>query len=238
MEEGRENVTLELFLARHGESMGNVGIPAGANGDHGDDPPLTEKGERQAALLGELCSRVPFDAVLASGLTRAVQTAAAIALRQPGGAAVQVHPLFTECGVAADYGVKTMAEIRSFCSFAEPAPGADPAESFVYAAGAEDDPARFRRAGEALTYLRRRFSHGERVFVAGHGAFNTVFLFAALGFAAAPAFDLAICNTGLSKLVFYAPGTGPYGADTHLIFHNDHAHLAAGGDCSFLFALK
>lgn len=237
--EERENVELELFLVRHGESMGNVGISAGGNAMHGDDPPLTEKGLLQARLLGEYYSRLRFDCVLASGLTRAAQTAAAVSARQTGpGAATEIHPLFTECGVAADYGVKTIDELRTFVPGAVPAAGLTGAENFVHTPGREPDEARFARAKAALAYLRGRFFRGERILLAGHGAFNTVFLFAALGMDEAPAFDVAVDNTGVSKLVFYKPGTGPYDADVHLIFHNDHTHLTGYFDDELLNAVK
>ena len=51
-------------------------------------------------------------------------------------------------------------------------------------------------------------------------------LFAALGLGYETSFDFANANTGVSKFVFYAPGTGLWGADTHLIYHNDRSHLA------------
>ena len=237
--EDRENVELELFLVRHGESMGNAGLSAGANELHGDDPPLTEKGRLQASLLGAYYSRLRFDCVLASGLTRAAQTAGAVAALQDGpGSRAEIHPLFTECGVAADYGVKTMEELRALVPCAVPAAGLPPETNFVHTPGAEPDEARFVRAKAALAYLRGRFFRGERILLAGHGAFNTVFLFAALGMDAVPAFDVAVDNTGVSKLVFYKPGTGPYQADVHLIFHNDHSHLVGHFDDELLNAVR
>ena len=236
--EERENVLLELFLARHGQSTGNVGISSGANAAHGDDPFLTEKGLLQARLLGAYYSRVRFDCVLASGLNRAAQTAGEVARAQAGAARVEIHPLFTECGVAADYGFKSAAELRALLPFADPAAGVEETANLVHAAGPEADPVRFTRANAALRYLLGRFHSGERVFVAGHGAFNTVFLFAAMGLTEAGAFDLASDNSCVSKLVFYRPGTGPYNADVHLICHNDRTHLAGYFDGELLSVLK
>ena len=68
---------LEMFLIRHGESRGNVGL-AGERApfDLREDPPLTAKGRLQADLLGQALSGVDFDAVYASAMRRAVMSPA------------------------------------------------------------------------------------------------------------------------------------------------------------------
>ena len=64
----------EFYFIRHGESVSNAtpGFAAGKN----FDAPLTDKGIRQAQLLGERLERegVTFDRVYSSSLTRTVQT--------------------------------------------------------------------------------------------------------------------------------------------------------------------
>ena len=66
-----------IYLVRHGETVQNkAGLMQGRS-----DFPLNERGEEQARLLGQCFRRagVRFDAVYASPLRRAVQTAALIA---------------------------------------------------------------------------------------------------------------------------------------------------------------
>ena len=46
-----------LYIARHGESLGNTGE------DTGPDPKLSQKGKKQASLLGERMKNVKLDAV-------------------------------------------------------------------------------------------------------------------------------------------------------------------------------
>ncbi len=58
-----------LYIARHGESLGNTGE------DLGPDPALSEKGMLQAELLGKRMHKFRLDGIFASPLTRAVQTA-------------------------------------------------------------------------------------------------------------------------------------------------------------------
>ena len=77
------NIELELYLVRHGESMGNAGLADTLCDELKNDPPLTEKGERQADLLGRYFADLPLDALLASGMRRALQTAEAVRFYQP-----------------------------------------------------------------------------------------------------------------------------------------------------------
>ena len=58
-----------LYIARHGESLGNTGEDLGPN------PALSEKGIMQAHLLGERMKKFNLDGILASPLKRAIQTA-------------------------------------------------------------------------------------------------------------------------------------------------------------------
>lgn len=67
--------TTELLLIRHGQSMDVV-----PGSDDSLDPPLSDKGRDQAARLAERLKPKRIDAVYASDLKRAVQTAEALGL--------------------------------------------------------------------------------------------------------------------------------------------------------------
>lgn len=68
-------MTHYIYLVRHGEHM---------DAEHGlTDGPLSPRGRRQAALLADRLSGVPFDAVWHSPLDRAAETARVIADRMP-----------------------------------------------------------------------------------------------------------------------------------------------------------
>ena len=220
-------IELELYLARHGESRSNAGLGTPDDVRGRQDPPLSEKGETQARLLGEFYAQMEFDCVLSSGLERALQTAGEVAKRQKRARTVEAHPVFSENGTPLSFGIKTMGQIRAGHPFAVPAAGTDPDGSFVYTEDDPPDERRLERGHEALAYLRRRFHNGEKVFVAAHANFNTFFILAALGQPVNPGFDVAYMNTGVTKMIFYAPGTGRWGEDTHIIWHNNCAHLAS-----------
>lgn len=68
-------VTHYIYLVRHGEHQ---------DAEHGiDDGPLSPRGRRQAELLADRLSGVPFDAVWHSPLLRAAETARAVSERLP-----------------------------------------------------------------------------------------------------------------------------------------------------------
>jgi broad specificity phosphatase PhoE len=68
---------VRLYLIRHGQSGGNVARQEGRLSEF--DPPLTPVGEEQARRLGERMATYGVDAIYASPLQRAYNTAGAIA---------------------------------------------------------------------------------------------------------------------------------------------------------------
>lgn len=69
---------MHLFFARHGESQANLDrIISNRDLPH----PLTEKGRAQSRLLAERLAAYPIDAIYASPILRAQQTAAIVAQR-------------------------------------------------------------------------------------------------------------------------------------------------------------
>ncbi len=69
------NGVTEVLLIRHAQQD----VEAGSAASHWVDPPLTEQGRQQAHLLGAALSRTHLDAVFASPLKRAMNTAEAVA---------------------------------------------------------------------------------------------------------------------------------------------------------------
>lgn len=77
-----------LYLVRHGEQVdAEYGLPEG---------PLSARGQRQAELIAERLSGVPFTHAYTSPLQRAIDTAAAMTKRMP---AIQAEPsaLLMDC---------------------------------------------------------------------------------------------------------------------------------------------
>ncbi len=71
----------DLVLVRHGESRAAVPGHTFPVRDGHADPPLADVGHREAAAVGERLSGLGVEAIVTSGLTRTMQTAAPLAAR-------------------------------------------------------------------------------------------------------------------------------------------------------------
>ena len=137
-----------LILARHGETDWNRnGIWQG----HGD-PPLNDLGRRQAAELAERLADVDLDALYASDLRRAYETAEFVARAK--GLSITADPSLREMDVGSWSGL-TAEEIQ---------------ERFPEAAyhDGESREAFHARAVEALDRIAKAHP-GQRVLVVTHG---------------------------------------------------------------------
>ncbi|MBR6360623.1 MAG: histidine phosphatase family protein [Clostridia bacterium] len=218
-------VLRELYLIRHGESTGNAGIEAQTPLD-GFDPVLSPKGEDQADRLGRLVKDYGFDAVYSSGLRRAVGTAAGIIRNGPVDI-LNILPDLCETGVEAEYTGQTIEELRSICPGAVIAEGYEDSERLIIndETPGENETRYFERAAKLLDYLASRFSSGEKIALVSHAAFLTYVIFYIIGYRdKEPNYDFRLTNTGITKIVFYTPGTYEFG-DTVFDYINDTRHL-------------
>lgn len=221
-----EIIELELYIIRHGESMGNAGLADTLSGYAKHDTPLTEKGKMQAGLLGQYFADLQIDHLLCSGMERALQTAEAVRNHQPadGAKIAEVHKIFTECNTGTECAGRTISEIQSEFPHMKSALGTDPQERIIFHGKDDTDAMLLERGKEALNYLRGRFSNGEKVMVVAHAAFNTFLLYAALGLSHEQIFDPTFYNTSITKIIFFKEGTGKF-ADVHLEYMNSTPHL-------------
>ncbi len=218
-------VELELYLIRHGQSMGNAGYDKeNLTLKEGNDPLLTEKGLVQADLLGKYLSNTDFDHIYSSGLIRAISTADGLLRHQPTAKNVNILPILSEIGISAEYDGITFEEMKEFCQSAVLAEGVGENDPKVYHSKAENEPEIFERAEKVIEYLRSRYYSAEKVAVVAHAGFLTNLIFRIMGFTKAPVFDVSLKNTGITKVVFYKAGTNRYG---DIVFEciNETAHL-------------
>ncbi len=225
MENTKPVIELELYLIRHGQSMGNAGYGReDITLKEGNDPLLTEKGLVQADLAGRYLSDIDFDYIYSSGLIRALCTADGILRHQKTSRPVNILPLLSEVGISPEYEGITLEEMKEFCKTAVFAEGIDEnAPSVCYSIFEKEDEI-FDRAKAVTDYLRSKYSSGEKVAVVAHAAFLTILIFHIMGFKEAPVFDISIQNTGITKVIFYKSGTNSYG-DISFEYINDTTHL-------------
>lgn len=218
---------LELYLIRHGESRGNVGLTGEqAPFELREDPPLTAKGRLQADLLGQSLTGVDFSAVYASCMRRAVMTAKGVLDHQPVRKPLLLLPLLTEQGVSDEYEGQPVSELDKLCPGCRMAEGFEDARRINGTPGQPDEVV-LTRAQETIDYFRDRYAEGQKVAVVSHAAFLTYFIFRICGLKGQmPDFDIDLNNTGVTRVKFYRPGENPFG-DTVFAYINNTAHLAA-----------
>lgn len=229
MSTNTNEVQLELYIIRHGQTFGNLGIEQ-TNVSYIDkhDPLLTEKGEHQVKLLGERFANYPFDAVYSSALRRAMQTATSVVSQQPenGAKEIRVMPLLNECGAGEEYLGLSFTELKEMFPLADIAEGFDKSDKLITLTRGWSDAQQLERAKKVLDYLTEKHHSGEKVAVVAHAAFNTFLFHCALGLDPEKViFDPHFLNTGVTKIVFFKKGTGRYDLDVQLVYCNDLSHL-------------
>lgn len=147
-----ESGTTTLFLVRHGETIDNArqimqGQTQGC---------LNERGREQALQVAQRLADEPIDAIIASDLQRAIQTAEIIA--EPHGLSVKTTPLLRE----RDWGSFTGRFIPDL-------------KGEVWPNDIESEPALLQRAADFLQYMTATYP-AKRVVAVGHGIMNKAIL--------------------------------------------------------------
>ncbi len=226
MENKNPVAELEIYLIRHGQSMGNAGYDGRTDLTLKDanDPLLTEKGLLQADKVGIYLSETKFDYIYSSGLIRAISTADAIIRHQSERKPLNILPILSEVGISPEYDGITVEEMKEFCESATLADGINEDAPRVCHSTFENEDEIFDRAKAVMEYLQSRYNKGEKIAIVAHAAFLTILIFYIMGFNEAPVFDIAIQNTGITKVIFYKAGTNPYG-DISFEYINSTSHL-------------
>ena len=225
MEKSKPIVELELYLVRHGQSMGNAGYDKdNLTTKEQNDPFLAEKGHMQADLVGQSLCDIDFEHIYSSGLIRAISTANGILTHQKISKPVYILPVLSEVGISPEYDGITVEEMKEYCKTAVLADGVEETDPRVYHSTFENEAEIFDRAKAVMEHMHSRYSSGEKVAIVAHAAFLTILIFTIMGFEEAPVFDISIQNTAVTKVVFYKHGTNPYG-DISFEYINDTSHL-------------
>ena len=164
---------MRLVLVRHGESEGNVGNPY-----EGAEPHLTERGRRQARYAGERARTRTYQALYSSPMSRALETAYALAEATGLSPIVKVH--------LAEH--RELPEFRGFArSFLESRyPGVELPDECTeegwWTGIQEHEENLYERARQAAMWLRERHeATDDRVLLVTHGGFGSALLSVFLG---------------------------------------------------------
>ena len=201
-------LTLELWLVRHGETTWNA---LGRWQGHADAP-LSELGMAQAHRLASRLSGQRFDAVISSDLSRAFDTAKVVAAKLEGAPNVILEPLWREIDVGDLSGI-TYEESLSrglhhrFMPFDQRHPAGESSADLA------------ARASQAIEQLKLE-RMGQRVIVFSHG--GTVRR--ALGVIVSEpnakwVTKFPVSNTSISRFTLRSDG------ENRCLTFNDAAHL-------------
>ena len=157
--------TTTIFFVRHGESE--------ANAEHRFsgrmDSPLTERGRRQAEIVADALADVPFDRIVATPLSRSLDTALAIARRRK--MPVDVEGRLIEIDVGDKTGT-TFDEVRGLPEWRD--------DGFVAWPNGETLEQVLERGLAAIRHIVRE-TRGGTVLVVGHGGVTRILVSHYLG---------------------------------------------------------
>lgn len=204
----------EIIIIRHGETEWNK---TGRFQGH-SDVPLSAEGRTQAAALGKNLVVDHVDAIYASDLTRAMETAAPLAQRF--GLEVISDPLLRELNFGAwegrnfnDVNAENPNAMKNFYTDPEQAdiPESEPFPEFQRRVAG--------RVREIVAHER-----GKRVVIVSHGASIRILLADLLSMPIRSIWHLSQLNTAVNKIRFEDDGFAV------VTLMNDTSHLRAGGD--------
>ncbi len=201
-----------LLLARHGETEWN----AIRRVQGWTDIPLSQRGQAQADALAERLARMPIDAVYASDLSRAMQTAAPAAARH----GLDVQPLsdFREKGFGDWEGLTQTDLERDYPDLWHRYHARQDLEARV--PGGETWPQVHARISAVLQRILADYpGPDETVLLVGHGGSARVLILEALQAPLPTLLHLHLDNASLSRLDFKTP------ADGRVLLLNDTSHL-------------
>ena len=205
---------LDIFMVRHGETQSNLDRVFQGH----LDTSLTEKGLEQANNVGEWLKQVEFDAIYASDLVRAADTARAIAAHQPVDEIVLDRDLREM-----NYGVLQGVPITEFTSVLEQYGVAKEWGNGTFSERGIAPP-----GGESVRQLRNRVTRfvarldaehppeeDFRVLVVTHGGFLRVMMTVLLGLPTNARHTFAFDNCSVTRVV----------RDEHLTRLEYHNHV-------------
>ncbi len=202
---------VDLYIARHGESLGNTGE------DDCADPMLSQLGHEQARRLAKRMQSIHLDAIISSPLIRAVQTACETARIK--NMPVEIFPLLSEVGTEAGYEGVGIDELKNI--YPHILMYSD-GKNYPLALAEENVEKAYLRATEAIDRIRSRFGDEASVMIFAHGTFNNFLTNGAIGFPVRDDFNFCQENTGLTCIRFIKDK----GKDkVKLEFANDYCHL-------------
>ena len=166
--------SLQIIFIRHAETdYGDIGDRDPSDGE------LTAKGEQQCIELGEKLKDLPIDAYITSSLLRSFKTAVGVCNAKPYKPLLEICPELVECGCTPGYYGCNEEYLQKYYKNTKMCEKLYGTESYEF--GCEDFEDNIIRAEKVISYIKNRFSFGDRVAVFSHHGFLEYLIPTALG---------------------------------------------------------
>lgn len=166
--------SLQILFIRHAETNYN---------DIGDRDPsdgeLTPKGEQQCIDLGKKLKDLPINAYITSSLLRSFKTAVGVCNAKSDEPLLEICPELVECGCTPGYFGCKEEYLQKYYKNTKMCEKLFGTESYEFGCEAFED--NIIRAEKVITYLKNRFSYGDRIAVFSHHGFLEYLIPTALG---------------------------------------------------------
>ena len=194
----KKHDTLQILFIRHAETDYNDF--AGRDPSDGE---LTAKGEKQCIELGEKLKDLPIDAYMTSSLLRSFKTAVGVCNSKSERPLLEIYPELIECGCTPGYYGCSKEYLEKH--YTNTKIGDNLFNTSEYTFGCEAFEDNVLRAEKVISYIKNRFTYGERVAIFSHHGFLEYLIPTALG-VKPHVFRFALDNISITAVDFCRDG--------------------------------
>ncbi len=151
----------EILFIRHAETdYDDIGDRDPSDGE------LTARGEKQCEELGQKLKELPIDAYITSSLLRSFKTATGVVKAKPDNPVLEICPELVECGCTPGYFGCSKEKLEEYYKNTKMCDSLYGTEKYCFPCKTKED--NDIRAEKVISYLKKRFTFGERVAVFSH----------------------------------------------------------------------
>ncbi len=166
--------TLQILFIRHAQTdYSDIGDRDNCDGE------LTPEGEKQCVDLGEKLKDVTIDAYFTSSLLRSFKTAVGVCDAKDDKPLLEICPELVECGCTPGYYGCSEEYLQRYYKNTKMCDKLFGTESYEFGCEAFED--NVVRAQKVISYIKNRFTYGDRVAVFSHHGFLEYLIPTALG---------------------------------------------------------
>ncbi len=170
----KQHDSLQILFIRHAET--NYNDIADRDPSDGE---LTPNGELQCADLGEKLKDLPIDAYITSSLLRSFKTAVGVCNAKADKPLIEICPELVECGCTPGYFGCSEEYLQRYYNNTKMCEKLFGTKNYEFGCEAFED--NVIRAEKVISYIRNKYTYGDRVAVFSHHGFLEYLIPTALG---------------------------------------------------------